>query len=248
MKILIIAAMLLSIVASAAVSARKLSSKSEAENVSAPSQEATKKEEVAVIPQSEPVAPDEEKPAAAENKEVQTQDQNKVADESARSKTYQKPEVKQTPQSTNTAKLPASQSEPTASSKTVTSHAPSSQANEILYWINAERKANGLNEVANNAALSQAAYNKSKHMSDNNYFAHTSPDGVADIYFIKQSGYKYQAVGMNLAEGNFASNKALVDAWMSSPGHKKNILASFGKEIGIGVFGNYFTMFIANPL
>jgi uncharacterized protein YkwD len=122
-----------------------------------------------------------------------------------------------------------------------------SQISEILNWINAERKANGLNEVTLNGTLNQAAFNKSKHMSDNNYFAHTSPGGVGDIDFIKQSGYRYSAVGMNLAEGNFGSSKGLVDAWMNSSGHRQNILANFGKEIGIGIYGNYFSMFIARP-
>ncbi|MBP9760108.1 MAG: hypothetical protein KBD24_01940, partial [Candidatus Pacebacteria bacterium] len=41
------------------------------------------------------------------------------------------------------------------------------------------------------------------------------------------------AVGENLALGDFTSNKGVVDAWMKSPGHRANILASKFTEIGI---------------
>jgi len=119
---------------------------------------------------------------------------------------------------------------------------------EIISFINAERANVGLGSVRINNTLNSAAYAKSKDMAVNNYFAHTSPTGVGDIFFINQSGYKYRAVGMNLAKGDFKDSNALVQAWMNSPGHRKNILASFGKEIGIGIYGKYYTMFIAQPI
>jgi len=119
---------------------------------------------------------------------------------------------------------------------------------EIISFINTERTNAGLGSVRVNSTLNSAAYAKSKDMSVNNYFAHTSPTGVSDIFFINQSGYKYRAVGMNLARGDFKSSSDLVQAWMNSEGHRKNILASFGKEIGIGIYGKYYTMFIAQPI
>ncbi|HOX41192.1 MAG TPA: CAP domain-containing protein [bacterium] len=119
---------------------------------------------------------------------------------------------------------------------------------KIANLINAERQKNGLGQVRLNSALGSAAAAKSKHMTDHNYFAHTAPDGTTDWSFIDKSGYNYSKAGANLAKGDFGSEAGLVDAWMESPGHKANILANFGQDLGIGVSGNYFTMFIARPM
>lgn len=127
--------------------------------------------------------------------------------------------------------------------------APSnSQVDHIISLINAERRANGLAEVRTNGLLNQAAAAKSKHMSDKNYFAHTAPDGTTDWSFINNVGYKYANAGANLAMGDFGNDEGLVRAWMNSPGHRANILAPFGQEIGIGIHGQYYTMFIAKPM
>ncbi|MDP2650630.1 MAG: CAP domain-containing protein, partial [bacterium] len=47
-------------------------------------------------------------------------------------------------------------------------------------------------------------------------------------------GYDYISVGENLALGPFASDAAVVEAWMGSPGHRANILNSRFTEIGVG--------------
>ena len=126
--------------------------------------------------------------------------------------------------------------------------AQSSVENQILAFINKERLANGLSAVTRNGLLDQASYLKSQDMATKGYFAHTAPDGTSDIEFVKKIGYKYQAVGVNLAHGQFGGPEGLVRAWMNSEGHKKNILADFGQQIGIGISGDYFTMIIAKPL
>lgn len=125
---------------------------------------------------------------------------------------------------------------------------PPSQVSQIISLINIERSKMGLSPARENSLLNSAASAKAKHMSQNNYFAHTAPDGTPDVYFVNQAGYRYRAIGFNLAKGNFASNQALVDAWMNSAGHRANILASFGQEIGVGIYANYYVMMIAQPL
>jgi len=137
--------------------------------------------------------------------------------------------------------------QPPATSAPVSAANGQSSIESIVSFINTERANAGLGSVRINSTLNSAAYAKSKDMAVNNYFAHTSPTGVGDIFFINQSGYKYRAVGMNLAKGDFKDSNALVQAWMNSEGHRKNILASFGKEIGVGIYGKYYTMFIAQP-
>jgi uncharacterized protein YkwD len=117
----------------------------------------------------------------------------------------------------------------------------------ILDQINHQRSVNGLNSVSLNQTLSSAATAKAKDMATKNYFAHTSSEGIDDFYFINQVGYSWQAAGINLADGSFGDAKGLVDAWMNSSGHRANILATFGREIGIAIYGKYFVMMIASP-
>jgi uncharacterized protein YkwD len=117
----------------------------------------------------------------------------------------------------------------------------------IVSQINYQRQINGLGTVAINSQLNSAAQAKADDMATKNYFAHTAPDGTTDFDFINNSGYQWQAVGINLAMGDFGDAAGLVTAWMNSPDHRANILASFGHEIGIGISGQYYVMMIANP-
>jgi hypothetical protein len=71
-------------------------------------------------------------------------------------------------------------------------------------------------------------------MLNENYFAHTSPDGITPWYWISKAGYKYVAAGENLAKG-FTESEYVHEAWMSSPSHKANILNSTYQDVGIAV-------------
>ena len=70
-------------------------------------------------------------------------------------------------------------------------------------------------------------------MFKNQYFEHIAPDGtdVADI--ADRVGYRFIKIGENLAMGNFKDDKALINAWMDSPGHRENILKPEFVQIGI---------------
>ncbi len=62
--------------------------------------------------------------------------------------------------------------------------------------------------------------------------------------FVTEAGYRYTAIGSNIAMGQFKDDKAVFDAWMASTGHRENILASFGQDIGYASYGGYYTLFI----
>lgn len=141
------------------------------------------------------------------------------------------------------AKAPASTNTSTPSESGVSTALNESGINS---QINYQRKINGLGSLVLNSQLSSAATAKAKHMSDNNYFAHTAPDGTDDFYFVNNSGYRWTSCGVNIAMGSFGDAKKLVDSWMASPGHRANILASYGKNVGIGIYGKYFVMIVAN--
>lgn len=108
-------------------------------------------------------------------------------------------------------------------------------AEEIITLTNAERKGYGSQPLARNVLLDQAATLKLQDMFERQYFDHISPDGHGPSYVAEKAGYSYVIIGENLAMGTFDSDRALVDAWMASEGHRENILNPKYSEIGVAV-------------
>jgi len=105
----------------------------------------------------------------------------------------------------------------------------------VFSETNRHRAENGRPALGRDAALDAAAQAKLKDMFDRQYFAHESPTGEGPAQVITAAGYAYVTVGENLALGNFADDRELVQAWMDSPGHRANILEPKFTEIGIAV-------------
>jgi uncharacterized protein YkwD len=109
----------------------------------------------------------------------------------------------------------------------------------ITCLINDERVSNGLQPVAPNGDLQQAALNHSDEMVNQSYFEHTSPAGVTFMDRIESTGYMHGArtwtVGENLVWGTgpLSTPQALVTAWMNSPPHRENLLRPSFREMGL---------------
>ncbi len=104
----------------------------------------------------------------------------------------------------------------------------------IISLTNTARKDNDISVITSSKLLREAAQEKARDMLINEYFAHTSPDGKTPWDFIDATGYKYRYAGENLAI-HFDSTEHLIEGWMISPGHRKNILNEKYTEIGIGI-------------
>ncbi|OIP98997.1 hypothetical protein AUK40_00985 [Candidatus Wirthbacteria bacterium CG2_30_54_11] len=104
----------------------------------------------------------------------------------------------------------------------------------LLTLHNQARTAAGLSELSLSDPLTTAAQNKTNDMLADQYFAHTSPDGITPWNWIRGAGYVYDGAGENLAIDYF-STAAVFDAWMNSPGHRANILNGAFAEVGFGV-------------
>ncbi|MFH1827230.1 MAG: CAP domain-containing protein [bacterium] len=101
-----------------------------------------------------------------------------------------------------------------------------------LYQLTNEKRAqNNLPLLIYNEQLAKAAEDKAKDMFANNYWAHFSPTGKSPWDFITSEGYKYEYAGENLAK-NFLFSDKVVDAWMTSPSHRENILRKDFSEVG----------------
>lgn len=117
---------------------------------------------------------------------------------------------------------------------------------EVTRIVNEIRRDHGLSPLHYNEALAAVARAKSRDMHDKNYFSHQSPTYGSPFDMMRSFGIKYNAAGENIAMG-YSTPRAVVDAWMNSPGHRANILSSTFTQIGVGYYsdGKYWTqMFI----
>lgn len=111
----------------------------------------------------------------------------------------------------------------------------------IFCLMNAMRANAGLPALKQQDLLAQASVDHSQDMVDQKYFAHDSLDGRDVVARLKQVAYIPKegtwVIGENLAwgSGTLATPKALVNAWMNSPPHRENLLASDFQEVGMGV-------------
>lgn len=113
---------------------------------------------------------------------------------------------------------------------------------KVVGLTNQERAKNGLAPLKVDETLSKMAREKSRDMSANGYFSHTSPTYGSPFDMMKQYGISYRSAGENIAMGQ-RSPEEVVTAWMNSEGHRKNILSPNFTHIGVGHIaqGNYWT-------
>jgi len=117
----------------------------------------------------------------------------------------------------------------------------------VVDLTNDERAELAAAPLQRNSLLDQAARAKAQHMADNQYFAHFAPDGTTPWSFFADSGYVYAHAGENLAI-HFTDSTEVVEAWMQSPAHRKNIVDQKYTEIGVGTargtFDGYDTVYV----
>jgi uncharacterized protein YkwD len=82
--------------------------------------------------------------------------------------------------------------------------------------------------------LNRSALAKCEDMVVRNYWSHNAPDGTEPWVFIKEEGAMYQTAGENQAVG-INTSKAVVDGWLNSPGHKKNLVNTSFHKVGFGI-------------
>ena len=110
---------------------------------------------------------------------------------------------------------------------------------QVFVALNAVRREHGLAALRLNRALGDAARGHSRSMAEHGYFEHESYDGSAFWRRIKPA-YRpvqghYWGAGENLVWSSPDLSAAqAIDMWMKSPPHRKNILTSTWRDIGIG--------------
>jgi uncharacterized protein YkwD len=112
--------------------------------------------------------------------------------------------------------------------------APSGGAEaQVLQLTNNERAKKGCGPLRTNSALTKAADLYATDMVVHHYFDHNSQDGRSPFDRMKTAGFKGGSMAENIAVG-YKSAAAVVEGWMNSEGHRKNILNCDYTMIGIG--------------
>ena len=122
---------------------------------------------------------------------------------------------------------------------------------EMLARVNAARRKAGLKPLRFNSELDKAAQRHAEDMLARGYFDHESPSGTTVRERSRAAGYNWGAIGENIAFGQTSVGE-VIETWMGSPGHRKNILGPNFSELGIGLAlgkgrdGKYQVLWVQN--
>lgn len=101
--------------------------------------------------------------------------------------------------------------------------------------------------------IQPAATEHSMDMASNNFFSHTGSDGLRVAQRVTATGYEWSVVGENIAAG-YSSVDSVVNAWLNSEGHCKNIMDPRFEHFAVSRvntshadYPNYWTQVFADP-
>ena len=105
---------------------------------------------------------------------------------------------------------------------------------DMFARVNAERQKAGVPLLKPDPKLDAAAQRHAEDMLSRAYFAHESPEGKTVRERATAAGYDWRSIGENIAEGQLTVTEVM-DTWMHSPGHRRNILDPGFRELGVGL-------------
>lgn len=106
---------------------------------------------------------------------------------------------------------------------------------ELLSLTNEARRKEGLKPLRSSYLLGQSAQKYAEDLATQNFFSHRGKDGSTLSTRVAATGYSFVATGENIAAGQRTA-QIVFQGWMSSDGHRKNILAADYTEVGFGLF------------
>ena len=83
-----------------------------------------------------------------------------------------------------------------------------------------------------NDSLSRASLAHAVDMAQYSYFAHEGRDGSSPADRLSRAGYRWRAVGENIAAGP-TTPESVVEGWIRSPQHCANLMAPQFREMGV---------------
>ena len=112
--------------------------------------------------------------------------------------------------------------------------------NEVVRLVNLERAKYGLAALKVNDLAVKGAEIRAKEITG--LFSHTRPNGTSCFTVCKELGISYRSAGENIAYGQ-RTPQQVVNGWMNSEGHRKNILSASFTSIGVGCYRQGNTLY-----
>ena len=124
----------------------------------------------------------------------------------------------------------------------------------IFDLINAQRRRQGLRPLVYNPQLDRMAKIQAENMARYQKMAHVIPDASLPSLGdrARYVGYVYGRLAENVALG-YPNAETVVEGWMNSSGHRRNILDGEVVETGVGIArsaagGLYYCQVFGRPL
>lgn len=105
-------------------------------------------------------------------------------------------------------------------------HSCANLANSMFTAINQKRRENGLMSLRSITNLESSAKDQALYMCENSILTHNNPSGDLQSR-VKRNGFKGVLIGENIAKNHSDGFDEVIQMWMNSPLHKKNILGNY---------------------
>ena len=108
---------------------------------------------------------------------------------------------------------------------------------EVVERSNAARTENDRQPLEQSDTLAEVARDHACWMAETGTFSHTGEGGSSIADRAREAGYDYRFIAENIAFGQ-RTPEEVVTGWMNSKSHRRNLLATEAREIGIAIAAN----------
>jgi uncharacterized protein YkwD len=122
---------------------------------------------------------------------------------------------------------------PEPTSSTTTAVCDVTPAQEVIARTNAIRRERGLPELRVDDRLAAAARAHSADLARRDAAGHLGGDGSLPDVRADRTGYSWVFIAENVAVGQPTPSQVLM-GWMSSADHRRNLLSSEARHVGVG--------------
>lgn len=105
---------------------------------------------------------------------------------------------------------------------------------QVINLTNQERAKAGLSALVPDSRLINAAEAHSEDMALKDYFSHTGLDG--STFSSRAAAFGFSGAAAENIGAGYTTPEAVVNGWMNSPNHRRNILNPSLQSIGVGYF------------
>ncbi len=116
----------------------------------------------------------------------------------------------------------------------------------FVQLMNEHRVEVGCQPLEWNGSVADVARAHSQDMIDRDFFAHDNPDGKSPFQRLQDAEIGYSRAAENIAFG-YPTAEAVLQAWLNSSGHRRNIENCSLTQHGVGLVGTHWTHLFVTP-